>query len=68
MSRKNKYKVDEVIRTLSKKHDCKIVGIEVQVLKGPSAKHDLGNKSHGKIDFLVNHRGFRKVIVTSFKK
>lgn len=68
MSRKSKYNVDEVIRILNKKYDCKVVGVEIQLLQGKKAKHDLGNGSYGKIDFLVNYRDFRKIYVESFNK
>jgi len=68
-----KHKMDEVLRALAKKHDCRIVGNVIQVLNGKSIEakyqlsNDLGNGSWGKIDFLVNHCGFRKMNVVDFK-
>ena len=38
-----------------------------QIIDNPEKSHDLGNGSHGKIDFLVKHCGFRKQNVSSFK-
>lgn len=53
-----KHNVEEVLRSLSKKHDVKIsqkeeVFILNQKLK--ESKNDLGNGSWGKISFLVNY-------------
>ena len=54
MTRKNKYRVDEVLRSLSKKHDVRINGTDILVLNGKSKKkpkqYDLGNGSWGKIE------------------
>ena len=67
-----KHKMDEVLRALAKKHDCRIVGNVIQVLNGKSIEakyqlsNDLGNGSWGKIDFLVNHCGFRQMYVVIF--
>ena len=70
---------DEVVRQLSKKNDVSISGKEVRILsnevfdektKGyvPNhfKKHDVGNGSWGKIDFLVNHCDYRKYYVDKF--
>ena len=68
-----KHKMDEVLRALAKKHDCRIVGNVIQVLNGKSIEakgqlsNDLGNGSWGKIDFLVNQCGFRQMYVVDFK-
>lgn len=70
MARKNKYRVDEVLRSLSKKHDVRINGTDILVLNGKSKKkpkqHDLGNGSWGKIDYLVNYCGYRQYFVAEF--
>lgn len=65
MARKN-YKIDEVLRSLAKKNDCRIVPPNIAIMTGSSAKNDLGNGSWGKIDFLVNHCGFRTIHVTKW--
>ena len=68
-----KHKMDEVLKALAKKHDCRIVGNVIQVLNGESLEakyqlsNDLGNGSWGKIDFLVKHCGFRQMYVVDFK-
>lgn len=76
MARKE-HNLDEVFRALGKKHDCSIdySNMRVLVLTGNSnnpkatpKKNDLGNGSWGKIDFLVNHKGFAKVMVDKFPK
>jgi hypothetical protein len=71
MARKQKYKVDEVLRHLSKKNDVLVENRKILILKdeifdvkqgikipNPKKKFDLGNGSWGKIDFLVNHNGY----------
>ena len=68
-----KHKMEEVLKALAKKHDCKVVGNVIQVLNGESLEakyqltNDLGNGTWGKIDFLVNHCGFRQMYVVDFK-
>jgi hypothetical protein len=68
MARKD-YSIDEVLKALYRKRDVKVQGNSVLVLadfiysKGvkipnPAKTGDLGNKSWGKIDFLVNHKGY----------
>lgn len=63
------HNLDEVVRSLSKKRDC-----QVDVKRGlieilhPAQNQDLGNGSWGKIDFLVNHKGFNKKFVTEFSR
>lgn len=68
MARKN-YSVDEVIKALSRKSDVRVNSTtqEVVVVKSSSkhAKCDLGNGSWGKIDYLVNHCGYRLLLTTS---
>lgn len=79
MARKD-YQIDEVIRSLSQKHDVHIderMGV-VKVLTdtipdkqgnqitNPEKKFDLGNGSWGKIDYLVNHCNYLLVRVGKF--
>lgn len=72
MTRKRKYTPDEVIKALSRKHDCRVDPTRktVMTLNGKDPKHsksnDLGNGSWGKIDYLVNHNGFIHYSVSSF--
>ena len=74
-----KHQVDEVLRSLRTKKDVRIIGNEIQVLKNqvfsekldklidnPQKQNDLGNGTWGKIDFLVNHNGFRLIRVPQF--
>jgi hypothetical protein len=67
--KKRQQSPDEVVRSLSKKNDVQIKGQTINVLKNTARgrRNDLGNGSFGKIDFLVNHNGFHKVMVDSFK-
>ncbi len=80
MARKN-YKVDEVLKGLSTKHDVKISGTTILVLSdkvydtktkqsvdNPKKRWDLGNGSWGKIDFLTNHCGYFVKRVDSFDR
>lgn len=64
-----KHNEDEVRRTLGKKHDVRIAGMEIFILNQnlKECKHDLGNGSLGKIDFLVNHRYYSKYRVNDYK-
>ncbi len=54
------------------KHDVKIDAMNKQIfiLNGKSKKapkkDDLGIGSWGKIDFLINHQGYRKSMVSEF--
>ena len=65
-------KLNEVLFQLGKKHDVSIQNKEVLVLNGNTKKpqfkpqHDLGNGSWGKIDFLVNHCGYRQFFVAEW--
>jgi hypothetical protein len=76
MSTTRKHNLDEVLRSLSKKHDCRIQGREIKILTdkvfnkktqkeedNPFKRFDLGNGSWGKIDFLVNYCGYHVVRV-----
>jgi len=68
-----KHNEDEVLLQLRKKNDVRVTqdGF-VLVLNGKSTKgqfqkqNDLGNRSWGKIDFLVNHRGYKLLFTSEF--
>jgi hypothetical protein len=73
-----KHNMDEVLSSLRKKNDVRIEGSQIKILSNqvftpsgelipnPNKKHDLGNGSHGKIDFLIKYCGFRKITVEKF--
>jgi len=65
-----KHQMDEVLRSLGNKQDCRIDGTDILVLNGKGKKqpkqHDLGNGSWGKIDYLVNYCGYRQYFVAEF--
>ena len=74
-----KHTVDEVLKSLSRKRDVRIQGLQVQILShdvwdekkeklvpNPRKSNDLGNGSLGKIDFLTKHCDYRREIVTKF--
>jgi hypothetical protein len=69
-----KHKMDEVLSSLSRKHDIRIdVNVKtVEVLTGKSSdspsNNDLGNKSWGKIDYLRNYCGYTLIFVDRFNK
>jgi hypothetical protein len=69
MARKN-YSIDEALRTLSQKHDVMVdfnrKSLKILKHDSPHAKHDVGNKSWGKVDFLVNYCGFSLERVAKF--
>lgn len=71
MARKQ-YKEDEVLRSLSQKRDVRVDPRkkEVQTLNGRGKQYpktnDLGNKSWGKIDYLVNYQEYRHYSVSEF--
>lgn len=71
MTRKH-YTVDEVIKFLSKRRDCrcnpKTKVIEVLRSNGsnPPRTNDLGNKSWGRIDFLVKYNDWTQIYVQRF--
>lgn len=60
------YNEQEVVDFLNRKGDVSIRGNNVLVLRGTGAKNDIGNKSKGKIDFLVNHLGYKLEFTTKF--
>ena len=74
-----KHTEDEALRSLYKKNDVKINGTSILLLKrkvlnkeetklidNPLVKNDVGNGSHGKIDFFVNYCGYTKSLVDRF--
>lgn len=63
---RKQHNLDEVIRSLSKKYDVKIIGNTVYLLTGKNKIHDLGNRSHGKIDFLTRHQGYDKLYTETY--
>lgn len=62
MTKNKGYEEYEVVRNLNKKHDVKVNPEEhsIKMLYGKLAKGDVGIRSKGKIDFLVNYKGYRK--------
>lgn len=68
------------INILNKKHDLQIKGHTIIVLRNkirnrqgdlinnPRKHNDLGNKSWGKIDSLVNYHNFNLIHVNKFKQ
>ena len=69
MARKQ-HNLDEVLRSLAKKHDVKVdertSTISVLSKDSPIRKDDLGNGSWGKIDFLMHHQWFKLLHVAKF--
>ena len=71
MARKQ-HNLDEVLISLRKKHDCRIVDKTIFVLNGYSIKpqfkksDDLGNGSWGKIDYLKKVHKYRIVYTSEF--
>lgn len=67
-----KYQLDEVLRSLSKKRDCKVFSNRIEVLNGENPKahlnNDLGKGSWGKIDYLRKVYGFKQMHVGEFSK
>lgn len=68
----------ECVRALRKKHDVKIDGHIVQILRNkvtnkegnvivnPRKAFDLGNKSWGKLDYLVYKLNYTPIFVNEF--
>lgn len=74
-----KHTQESALRTLGQKNDLRIRGSKILILtdrvwdnkKGeyvdnPRKKHDIGNKSWGKIDFLTKYYGYSIVNVDKF--
>ena len=59
--------IESAIKSLSKKNDCRVTANGVYVLSNNARekKHDLGNSSCGKIDFL-RKMGVRSYFVDQF--
>ena len=66
MKGKGKYDESTVVSQLQQKHDIRIQGNNIFCLRGSEAKCDVGIKSRGKIDFLVNFCGYFFTFVNSF--
>lgn len=68
----SKHNEMSAILGLKSKHDIKIdtTNKQIFILNGKSKKapkkDDLGIGSWGKIDFLINHQGYRKSMVSEF--
>lgn len=69
MEKKNKgYTEEQVLYSLRKKNDIRVVGKQIQELSSDRAKGDIGNGTRGKIDFLVKYHGYAHFYVNEFKK
>lgn len=68
MAVRKDYLEHEVVDSLNKKHDIRILGNMIQELQPPYSKGDVGIKSKGKIDFLKKYLRYRHVWVTEFKR
>ena len=56
--------IDSSVRILRKKESIKIIGRTIY-FNSPKFTNDLGNKTWGRIDFLISKEiGFKKVIST----
>ena len=76
MARKQSYTEDEVLKALKFKNDCRVDSNRRQIYvldadklspKGKAQlKNDLGNKSWGKIDFLINYCKYHRAFVEEF--
>lgn len=73
-----KHTEDEVLKSLRKKHDVRVIGRTVQLLKNkihnkenelvlnPAKIGDVGNGTNGKIDFLVKYCGYSVIFLKEF--
>lgn len=52
----------DVLRDLHKKHDLRVFleTRQIVMLYGSSVRGDIGIKTKGKIDFLINYQGYKK--------
>lgn len=66
MARKQ-FNEDEVLRTLHKKNDLRIDN-NMKVIQVLRDNVTCGNGTWGKIDFLVNHNGWKSMLVNEFDK
>lgn len=62
------YSLEKVLSSLSKKRDIQIANKQIFVLsnKAVNKSYDLGSKSWGKIDYLVNHCNYKFSFIDSF--
>lgn len=67
MKNKN-YVSGDVAAQLKLKHDIQIHGQRIEILYGEGSKGDVGIKSKGKIDFLVNYCDYSQAYVKHFSK
>jgi len=78
---KKKHNESDVIRSLSRKRDISIKGKTLLILSkdvwskrindyapNPRKRNDLGNKSWGKIDFLMKYCGYKIKTVSDFRR
>ena len=66
MEKKKKgYSEEDVLRSIRRKADLRIVGKQIQELK--EGKGDVGNGTRGKIDFLIKYCGYVHYYVNDFK-
>lgn len=66
MKKHKNYDEETVVRNLRQKHDVRVIDGQIQMLYGPSAKGDIGIGIRGKLDFLCNYKGYRRVWVQKF--
>ena len=77
---KRKHNLEEVLSSLSRKNDVRIVGSQIQILKdkvfnpktnqleiNPHKKFDLCNGSWGKMDYLVKVHNYRIYYYSKFE-
>lgn len=67
-----KHNLEEVLNSLRKKHDCRIIEKTIFLLNGCSKNpqfkksDDLGNGSWGKIDYLTKVHNYRTTYTSEF--
>lgn len=64
----SKHTEDKALKSLQRKHDVKINVNDKTIFinRGTNKKNDLGNKSHGKIEFLKNILNYKVIATTKF--
>ena len=71
MSKKERHNETDALRQLDRKRDCYIKGKIIQVLSRTGIQkrsNDLGNKSWGRIDYLVKCCNYYQIFVKKFAK
>lgn len=60
-TKKSRYEETKVVRELSKHPDIIMPkdGKLIKLVHGPKSRAGLGNKTKGKLDFLVNYCGYK---------